>query len=101
MATVWLTSIEQSSVCFHAVSALDARPAKYLDGEFSRFLLQASREELMELQKQAGTNFELCLDGGGVSTVVRAAALHHDADLVVIGRGTLQETFGRLRTNAN
>jgi nucleotide-binding universal stress UspA family protein len=26
--------------------------------------------------------------------------LHHNADLVVIGRGKLQEALGRLRTNA-
>jgi len=31
---------------------------------------------------------------------VRAAAEHHDADLVLIGRNTLQARLGQLRTNA-
>jgi nucleotide-binding universal stress UspA family protein len=84
----------------HAVSVTEARPQKYLDTEFNQFLFQATREEIAKLQQEAGTNLELCLDGGSVSTVVRAAALHHNADLVVIGRGKLQEILGRLRTNA-
>jgi nucleotide-binding universal stress UspA family protein len=84
----------------HAVSVTEARPQKYLDTEFNQFLFQAAREEIAKLQEEARTNLELCLDGGSVSTVVRAAALHHNADLVVIGRGKLQEILGRLRTNA-
>jgi hypothetical protein len=31
---------------------------------------------------------------------VRGAAEHHEADLVIIGRGKLLSTFGRLRTHA-
>jgi nucleotide-binding universal stress UspA family protein len=52
------------------------------------------------LQRDAGTNFEVCLEGGSAAHVIRAAAFHHEADLVVIGRGSIHETFGRLRTNA-
>ena len=37
------------------------------------------------MQHEAGTDVEVCLEGGGVST---------------IGRGKLHETFGRLRTNS-
>ena len=68
--------------------------------DFCNFLKQVARENLAKLQRQVGTNFEVCLEGGVVSHVIRAAALHHEADLVVIGRGRLHETFGRLRTNA-
>ena len=52
------------------------------------------------LQEHAGTHFEVCLEGGGVSAVVGAAARHHHADLVVIGRGrdasdvAIATTFG-------
>jgi nucleotide-binding universal stress UspA family protein len=42
---------------------------------------------------------QLCLGAGEVSHVVRQAALHHGADLVVIGRGHATRTLGRLRTN--
>lgn len=84
----------------HAVPVIETRPEKYLDEDFHRSLLESARAEIRELQHQAGTDVEVCLEGGGASTVVRAAALHHHADLVVIGRGKLHETFGRLRTNS-
>jgi nucleotide-binding universal stress UspA family protein len=84
----------------HAVPVIETRPEKYLDEDFRRALFESARAELRKLQREAGTDVEVCLEGGGVSTVVRAAALHHDADLVVIGRGKLHETFGRLRSNS-
>jgi nucleotide-binding universal stress UspA family protein len=62
--------------------------------------VESAHAEIRKLQNQAGTDVEVCLEGGGVSTVVRMAALGHDADLVVIGRGKLHETLGRLSTNA-
>jgi nucleotide-binding universal stress UspA family protein len=40
------------------------------------------------------------MEGGPVSKIVAAASLHHDADLVLVGRGVLTETFGQLRSNA-
>jgi nucleotide-binding universal stress UspA family protein len=84
----------------HAVPVIETRPEKYLDEDFHRALLEAARAEIRKLQHQAGTDVEVCLESGGVSTVVRAAALHHDVDLVVIGRGKLHETFGGLRSNS-
>jgi Universal stress protein UspA and related nucleotide-binding proteins len=84
----------------HAVPVIETRPEKYLDEDFHRALMESARAEIRKLQHQAGTDVEVCLEGGGVSTVVRAAALHHDADLVVIGRGKLHETLGRLRSNS-
>ena len=84
----------------HAVPAIETRPEKYLDEDFHRALLDFARAEIRKLQHQAGTDLEVCLEGGGVSAVVRAAALHQAADLVVIGRGKLHETLGRLRTNS-
>lgn len=80
----------------HAVYEGTSQP----EMDFSDFLKQVARENLAKLQRQVGTNFEVCLESGAVSRVIRAAALHHEADLVIIGRGTLGEAFGRLRTNA-
>jgi nucleotide-binding universal stress UspA family protein len=75
-------------------------PASYPEMNFSNFLRQVAREEIAKLQNDAGTNFEVCLEGGSPANVIRAAAFHHEADLVVIGRGSIHEAFGRLRTNA-
>ena len=80
----------------HAVPQPDSQP----DQGFGRFLRQAAQEELAKVQHQSVTNFEVCIETGGISHVVRTAALRHNADLVVIGRGNIHELFGRLRTNA-
>ena len=84
----------------HAVPGASAETRYDLDQDFRSFLLQSARREIARLQTEAGTNFEVCMEGGTVSRIVREAALHHDADLILMGRGSLQETFGRLRTNA-
>lgn len=84
----------------HAVPSADNDTSYPLDQDFRTFLMQSARKEIGRLQATAGTNFEVCMEGGSVSKVVRAAALHHDADLIVIGRGKLHDTFGQLRTNA-
>ncbi len=47
-----------------------------------------------------GVRAPLCVAPGDVSDVVREVATSHKADLVIIGRGMLDETLGRLRTNA-
>ena len=84
----------------HAIGATEARPDKYLDTEFRQFLLQSSRDAIMDMQRDLGVNLEVCLDAGAVSNAVRDAAVTHQADLVIIGRGRVQKSFGRLRTNS-
>jgi nucleotide-binding universal stress UspA family protein len=87
----------------HAVPGVGSGPyvrATLSDPDFRHFLLQEARCQVARLQDEAGTRLEVCLEGGDVSKVVRAAAEHHEADLVVIGRGKLLSPFGRLRTHA-
>jgi nucleotide-binding universal stress UspA family protein len=84
----------------HAVLGASADLQYGLDQALPRFLLQSAREEMARLQAKAGTDLEVCMEGGTVSKIVREAALHHDADLVLIARGKLHEKFGQLRTNA-
>jgi nucleotide-binding universal stress UspA family protein len=84
----------------HAIPAPEFRSANPRDAEFRRHLWEWTRERLDLLQKQAATNLEVCLEGGSVAGVVRGAALHHSADLVVIGRGKGQRSFGSFRTSA-
>ncbi|HME08550.1 MAG TPA: universal stress protein [Bryobacteraceae bacterium] len=84
----------------HAVPGASSDIPYGQDRDFQAFLLQAARQEAAKLQSEAGTNFDVCMEAGLVSDVVRAAAEHHDADLVLIGRNTLQARLGQLRTNA-
>jgi nucleotide-binding universal stress UspA family protein len=84
----------------HAIPAIDAAT------DFSRRALgthevmyDAVHLEIEKLQREAGTNAEVCLETGRVAKVVRNAALRHDSDLVIVGRGHIHETLGRLRTS--
>jgi nucleotide-binding universal stress UspA family protein len=83
----------------HAVPLLYT-DADVLLAEGPGFYMECARRQIQELQYKAGADLELCLETGNVSDVVRKAAVHHDADLIVIGRGRIQERFGGLRTNA-
>lgn len=84
----------------HAIPA--AQPPDGIDIEgrkFRAYLMDMSREELAKVQREAGTSFETIVEGGDVAPVVSRAAAENEADLVVIGRGVLQEFFGRMRTH--
>src|SRR5437773_314665 len=79
----------------HAIPEAESLPASHFDVEFRRFLFERARDELRKMQAEAGTAFDVCMEGGSVAKVVRAAAEHHHAALVVIGRGVIQEPLGR------
>jgi nucleotide-binding universal stress UspA family protein len=85
----------------HAIAAFKARTELSLRAlGLPELLYDAAHKEIEKLQREAGTNVEFCLETGDVGRVVRRTALRHGADLVVIGRGRMQEPLGRLRTNS-
>ena len=84
----------------HAVPVEEARPQKYFSLEFDRFLMDVAKERIAELQSKMGIELQSCVRAGPVAPVVRQAAVVHGSDLIVIGRGVVRETMGRLRTNA-
>ena len=63
-------------------------------------LFEMSRTAIAERQKEAGTDAPVFLAAGSAGRVVRTAVQEFEADLVVIGRGRMHETLGRLRSNA-
>ena len=83
----------------HAVPAPEAGPERYFDVDLQKFLEEDARKTIGKMQESAGVVAQLCMGAGDVAHVVREAALHHDADLVVTGRGHATRTLGRLRTN--
>jgi nucleotide-binding universal stress UspA family protein len=86
----------KSTLCLvHAVPG-----AEVVDPSVQSLLFSTARSGLAALQQSAGIDVETCVAAGKVGNVVRQAALQHKADLVVIGRGHLGETLGRLQTNA-
>jgi len=84
----------------HSVPGTDTRPDMYFDQPLEAFLKDNARKAIAKLQMEAGTSFGVCLEAGNVADVVHDAATHHKADMVVIGRGTINRFAGRLRTHA-
>jgi nucleotide-binding universal stress UspA family protein len=84
----------------HAVPGIDAWPDRQLDGEFQETLRENARRNIQDLERAADIDVPVCVGVGSVPDVVREEALQHGADLVLIGRGALQETMGRLRTHS-
>ena len=85
----------------HAVAGADGMWTEESDPSMYDFLFHAARERLAKLQAGAGTSLDIRLMGGSVGSAVRQAAVDYDADLIVIGRGTIQSTLGRLKNNAS
>ena len=84
----------------HAISGVVGWPERQLDQEFQEALRNDAREAIEGLQRSVGVTAPLCVGVGEVADVVRAEAERHDSELVLIGRGILHETMGRLRTHS-
>jgi len=84
---------------FHAVPGAELVDRRF-DTAFTNFLLDSARDEIKKIQERAGTDLAVCLASGPVASVIAEAARDHDADLVIMGRGRIHNTLGRLRTNA-
>ena len=86
-------------VLMHAIPAA-AGPQRPEEATFRKYLIANAREYIADLQQQAGTRAKVCIEGGKIAESVRYAAQQHAAGLVVIGRGSMEEMLGGLRTNA-
>jgi nucleotide-binding universal stress UspA family protein len=84
----------------HVISGMEGLPSRQIDSEFQAAIRQEAHQTIEHLEESAGLKVPMCVTVGDVSESVREEALRHHADLVVIGRGKLQETLGRLRTHA-
>jgi nucleotide-binding universal stress UspA family protein len=84
----------------HAVPGTEVWPERHFDVEFENNLRKDARERIECLQRSVGVKAPLCIASGEVAEATRDEARRHGADMIVIGRGVLDETFGRLRTNA-
>jgi nucleotide-binding universal stress UspA family protein len=84
----------------HAVPVAESGPERYMDLEFAAFLAEEARKAIVEMQKEAGTNFEVAVETGNIPDAVRRVAESRNADVVLIGRGALPHFAGRLRSHA-
>jgi nucleotide-binding universal stress UspA family protein len=84
----------------HVISGMEGWPSRQMDRQFEEDLREEARKQILHLQTAASVQAPLCVAVGSIAEGVRDEARRHEADLVLIGRGMLHETLGRLRTHA-
>jgi nucleotide-binding universal stress UspA family protein len=84
----------------HVIGGIQGWPESQLNVEFEGTMRTDAREFIEKMMRAAGVFAPVCVAVGDVAGSVREEARRHATDLVVIGRGLLQETLGRLRTHA-
>jgi nucleotide-binding universal stress UspA family protein len=84
----------------HVIQGIEGWPSRQADRQFEEDMRLEARKTIEDMQKSAEVEAPLCVAVGHVSDGVREEARRHGADLIVIGRGVLHETLGRLRTHA-
>lgn len=82
----------------HAVPGEEAFPQRLWNEEFENTLRKQAAETIRDMQCQAETNFEVCIEAGEVSRAVARCAERQNADLVLAGRG-LDRGVARLRSH--
>ena len=83
----------------HGVPVAEMRLGAYSKIKPPVYMADFARAEIEKLQREAGTAFEIHVDGGPIASVVRDGALQRNADLVVIGRGLISGS-GHLAAHA-
>ncbi len=84
----------------HAMPGQEAFCEKNIDPGLRQSLMREAREKIECLQREVGTNWELCMKVGPVAEAVRKTADDSGADLVIIGRGRGRERFEAKRTHS-
>jgi len=84
----------------HNVPETKSIPARYFDGDWHQFLRNAAQQEIAKRQSEAGTSFPVRLTEKSLAQDIADVSMEQRADLIVIGRGVVQETFGTWRTHA-
>ncbi len=84
----------------HAVRPMEPWAETRINSQFEEDMREYAREQIAGFQKEAGTAAPVNVATGGVGEVVAEQARRHGTDLLMIGRGCLQQKVGRLRTHA-
>ncbi|HMF79325.1 MAG TPA: universal stress protein, partial [Bryobacteraceae bacterium] len=85
----------------HVIPGMNATSYEYFDAAFEADLKDAAEQTIAKLQREAATDFpSVVLSDGSIVQDVAEFAQEKHADLVVIGRGKAQLTFGSVRTHA-
>lgn len=84
----------------HAETAVEEAVHSESGARFRRFLIYRAKEDFAPLATLAGVSTDLEIVEGPVGSSLAKAVEAHHAELLIIGRGTIQGTLGRLRSHA-
>jgi nucleotide-binding universal stress UspA family protein len=85
----------------HGIPATEMLLGSYSKIEPPMYMEDFARTEIEKLQSAAGTSAKVWLESAPIATAVRNAAVEHRADLVVIGRGEIGQSAGRLKEHTH
>lgn len=86
----------------HSVPAIDPRFPSEVAAHAHHFLVESAQRAYPEKAAEAGVDAPLdVLEGQGLAESVAESLKGSGADLLLIGRGTVQGVLGRLRTNCH
>lgn len=84
----------------HAVTGVEAWPEAALNRNLEGELASDARQKIERMLAPTQIDAPLCIEAGDPPVVLGAEVERHNADLVVIGRGLLHASLGRLRTQS-
>ena len=84
----------------HVVGSITDWPSLERERALQEQVRQAAQTEVVSLQASAGVHAPLRVAVGDIVATVTEHAREENADLILIGRGSLQSALGRLRTHA-
>jgi nucleotide-binding universal stress UspA family protein len=86
----------------HSIPHGDGRFSTGVSSRAHAYLITNAQDNYLDCSQKAGVDVPLeIVDEYRVVDGIVGAITKHKADLLVIGRGVIQGTFGRLRTNAH
>jgi nucleotide-binding universal stress UspA family protein len=90
------TRLIQAALDLSRTTSATIRIAHAVAGEEALPRQQAARS-IQEMQSEAGTTFEVCIETGEVSRAIAGCVRRYDADLVLAGRGLDRGTYAIVR----
>lgn len=84
----------------HVVGPISDWPALESERRLQEHVRDDARQKITSLLKEGGIDLPLRVAIGGIVQTATEEARQEQADLMIIGRGSISEPFGRLRTHA-
>ena len=94
------TRVGAALTLLHVVGSITDWPSLERERALQEQVRQAAQTEVVSLQASAGVHAPLRVAVGDIAATVTEHAREENADLILIGRGSLQSALGRLRTHA-